>query len=656
VEYTISQEKVAGSKDLWRSCLALQSDDLFLDICRLHLGKIKTPYNKQALIDRLDAYLGRQEIQQMIIQSLDSDDRMLISLILLMDNPNQDDLISCSFSKQTLEVQHLLYNLQERLLIFFYNSQVLIAPQLKEIFQQKVFHLSSLFPFIESSKTDAPRLWFNEAFIAVLMSFVSAHGELFKNDGDLKKSAEKELSDIFPSLEQSQWLAGLRALMMTGMAEEDEGRLVLVYSRIDQFCALSLKQRLHILWASASALRSPFENHCQFLAELIGFMPLHKAFEKHHMLGIMMVLKVKHELIESSEELFDALFALRLIHEVQEGYFSLHPTIKIQENLINPNENTLSVSPDFIISAEPHCNLDTLYPLCCSLKPIRFDQISQFKISKESIIRWYDKEDSLESFAESLKEVSSKEIPTNIQSSIKSWEKDFSSLRIYQGTVLTVSPDRVAFIVHIPEIAEAIIRKLGEGIFLMRKHGEWKAALQRISPLPEFHEPINSVQRKGDFPQSISYKSNLDWTSSFYSEPEKVPEDVKAEISRIKDSSTKEELHLRMINKLLLRKNQLLSLKVQGVKEEARGLDSAGKLVLVEAALKNGRDLIEIQELGPNNDFITSLIKPISLHKTGTDILLYGEVFPDGSPMQIYMRKIAFLRKIRGSFVKTLEY
>ena len=125
-------------------------------------------------------------------------------------------------------------------------------------------------------------------------------------------------------------------------------------------------------------------------------------------------------------------------------------------------------------------------------------------------------------------------------------------------------------------------------------------------------------------------------------------------LTEIQDRDLKIELESRLQNALILFPHQLVSHKNPGEKAEARGLDNAGKLVLIEVALKNGRDLILISELGANDEFQDTLVKPVSLHKTGTDVLLYGEIYPDGSPIQINIRKIAFLKKIRGSHIKTL--
>jgi hypothetical protein len=53
----------------------------------MYLGEIKTPYNKQNLIERLGAFLHKEQVQQNILLLLSPTDCQLLSAIFYLENP-----------------------------------------------------------------------------------------------------------------------------------------------------------------------------------------------------------------------------------------------------------------------------------------------------------------------------------------------------------------------------------------------------------------------------------------------------------------------------------------------------------------------------------------------------------------------------------------
>ena len=45
---------------LWRESLTTMKDTHFFDLLRMYLGEIKTPYNKQNLIENLSSFLRKE--------------------------------------------------------------------------------------------------------------------------------------------------------------------------------------------------------------------------------------------------------------------------------------------------------------------------------------------------------------------------------------------------------------------------------------------------------------------------------------------------------------------------------------------------------------------------------------------------------------------
>ena len=60
----------AQKVELWRECLTTLPDAIFFELMRLYLGEIKTPYNKQNLIQQLGAFLHKEQVQKTILMLL----------------------------------------------------------------------------------------------------------------------------------------------------------------------------------------------------------------------------------------------------------------------------------------------------------------------------------------------------------------------------------------------------------------------------------------------------------------------------------------------------------------------------------------------------------------------------------------------------------
>ena len=136
---------------LWRNALTKLPDNHFFELMRIYLGEIKTPYNKQNLIENLGAFLHKPEIQQRIVSLLSVEDIQIINAIHYLTAPSQN-VLSRFFAKTLsfAELYEALMNLEERLIIFRYthdDGSVLfkINPILEQVLTQ-FFSLRTLIP------------------------------------------------------------------------------------------------------------------------------------------------------------------------------------------------------------------------------------------------------------------------------------------------------------------------------------------------------------------------------------------------------------------------------------------------------------------------------------------------------------------------------
>lgn len=203
------REQQAQKVVQWRECLTRLPDNLFFELIRMYLGEIKTPYNKQNLIERLGSFLHKEQVQQNILLLLSPTDCQLLSAIFYLENPTHS-LLARFFADtfSTAQLRENLMNLEERLLIFRNTSNLLpkeepaffLNPILENVLQQRL-HPSLLLPLPQEFQNQVegkplPQLSAN--LLATFFSFAKEYQDLCRQDGTLKKRAIQRLSQIFP--------------------------------------------------------------------------------------------------------------------------------------------------------------------------------------------------------------------------------------------------------------------------------------------------------------------------------------------------------------------------------------------------------------------------------------------------------------------------
>ena len=109
----------------------------------------------------------------------------------------------------------------------------------------------------------------------------------------------------------------------------------------------------------------------------------------------------------------------------------------------------------------------------------------------------------------------------------------------------------------------------------------------------------------------------------------------------------KEVLADRVRRKLILSENQLVPAAIRYEMTEARGLDYIGKIHLCQHVIEHGKSFLELS----TGDGKSILVKPEQLKKSCTDTLLIGVEIPDGKTVQIALRRVRLVRKVRMSLM-----
>ena len=108
----------------WKEAFSSLPDKQFFNTVRLYLGEVKTPYNKQKLIEALSSFLRKKEIQQNVVSLLCAQDRQIVSCINYVPNMTEVKLADLFRGSDVAPLLHeRLVNLEERLSVFRYRNE-----------------------------------------------------------------------------------------------------------------------------------------------------------------------------------------------------------------------------------------------------------------------------------------------------------------------------------------------------------------------------------------------------------------------------------------------------------------------------------------------------------------------------------------------------
>jgi hypothetical protein len=103
----------------WREALTRLADQHFFDLIRMYIGAVRTPFNKQRLIEELSAFLRKPENRAAILDGLDELDIRILSAIVELPQATQQKIVSLfAPSRSFPEIYERVLNLEERLLIY----------------------------------------------------------------------------------------------------------------------------------------------------------------------------------------------------------------------------------------------------------------------------------------------------------------------------------------------------------------------------------------------------------------------------------------------------------------------------------------------------------------------------------------------------------
>ena len=117
------------------------------------------------------------------------------------------------------------------------------------------------------------------------------------------------------------------------------------------------------------------------------------------------------------------------------------------------------------------------------------------------------------------------------------------------------------------------------------------------------------------------------------------------------------DLSTQIEKKLILYPAQLKNPVHEPSASEARGVDYAGKVRIIQQSLQSENTLLELIERTAQGKPARHLLRPTKLEKSGHDLVLIGEELPGEKSIRIRVEKIGYVKKWRNSlFIKPRDY
>ena len=686
----------------WRKCLATLPDDDFFDIIRMYLGEVKTPYNKQNLIEDLSAFLRKDDNKAAIIRLLTPEDLRVIAAVRFISNITLEKLEEFFGSLSFSELYTHVANLKQRLLIYELKDErsekklLHITPLLEDSLEQ-VLTLEQLLPaaVVQEKCDDVPPV-VSSQLIASFVSYILGHPECCKGDGIIKRRSTPELQKIFGNMPVLQIL--VKAFINMGLFKEEGFKLVINWDYWMSFANLEEDMQYAYLCAAASGKfsRSTLRTHAQLLFDVISNVPK-QGCTKDMMLKLAFLVKensgsdlrewsrFSQIMANAASQAVDADVMSTMIDScVSLGLMYVCATDKSGASVlaVSPQfapvkepspavcKTLLTIDAGFSVTIMPGLKLEHYLTLVKFLNIVNCDTAGVFEITKQSAMRAFDVDHTPGSILKELGKYCSYELPQNLSMSLEEWYAAYSSAALYHGYVLKVPPENELKIRRNPRIAHYIDEILAPGIFLLHFANDDEARMIVAKGGMDFIGKVRSAPEHRDFlaflplhemkKDALFVQKAPTGTAGKKKDGEKPAESVVFKLAGeeeqeqflqgLKDSvrsmnipsDQKEGLLGRIERRIVVNPIQLRGNSVRFEKLEAIGMDYQGKLHVVESAIQI-ESRVEV-EIDHGAKVIVGRPKSLSKKEGDADVVI---VLPDGTTQKLSICKILRIKRIK---------
>lgn len=675
------------SVDFWKSAIMTMPENSFFELIRSVFGKIKTPFKKQQMINDLETFLLREDIQKTISGYIDENDTKIIAAVALFREPVLEELKSFfSGDISYAQLQDIIVNLEERFIIYRFSEEnknrLALNPVLEQILLPLTVDFSLLFPSVSSAppqdKTASQAVILNDLVLAGLFSFVMEWESFFRGEGVIRKLAADAGKKIFPGINLEFVLGSMQLL---GLFFSEGDSLIPDTGRFNDFGSLSARERMEYCAAALLAYaeikspasppvpsymrtsgiggqtgflpplyRSRLKEFAGFIHSFLDSIDANLLYTEKTLLRLAEVIKSRTG-ITVSGNLFDTLEKTGLIITIQDQLKQAGAVL--QGKAENSNKTAITIDSGFSVLVHPEINYSDLINLAAFLSIREAGAVARFELNRDSAVRAFDRGVKADDVLDLLKRLSDNRVDDSFSWNLKDWEKRHREVSLKKGIVLTLSEER-RYLTGTMPLSSLIKDILAPGVYLLPETAMDEAAsvLQRAGI--DIIARSKSEKKTTGLRQYFSRISGDD-TRLFEIPSSQTSAPQKKDDSRLSkrfheilektqhEKNIKEELTARINRKLILCETQLKDADVRYEKLEAKLLDYAGKQNIAKQAIAQQSPLeLELQQ----DKRIFGI--PKALEKENNELILV--IIPDEQEaLRIPLAKIKLLRRIKKS-------
>lgn len=665
----------------WRESFATLPDNHFFELIRMYLGEIKTPYNKQKLIEELGAFIRKEDNKKNLIALLDDDDLEVVAAVKFVSLPTQEKLASFfSGVYSYAALYEKVINLEERLVLYRYENKVSgktligINPLLEELLDP-MLSAERLIPqsvFLE--KNEALPFTLNPQFLASFISFAFSHPEMCKADGAFKKRTVTELQQVYENSEQAVKVEHRLQLLAAsfcnlGLFHENDVGIQIDERKLALFAELTPAVQYAYICVSSTGRFGwvSLETNTQLLLDVLASIPK-TGYSRTALMRIGFIEQQKNNVRDGESGqmdcFIDSCVTFGILYSLgknlqNEEVYGVSPLFTNQSSALPGDPKVLSIDAGFSVTLMPGLSLAQLIPLVTFMDVVRYDTAAVFEITKRSVMQAFDSGFTPDTIFSLLVSYSAYELSQNLRVSIDEWYRSYSSASLYKGYVLKVSEDKTVLAEKNPVLAPYIKQKLSSGIYLLSFTNDEEARTVFLKSGIDF---IGNIKTCAEENEAVGF-------SKLQSHAIKISDDDSAvgnkQLPLINDADRKkmiaafykklEEMNLtaeqkegladRIERKIIINDIQLRGTSVRFERLEASGMDYSGKLHVVDSAIANNC-MIEIQG-DDNSDTLVGT--PLSLNKRTENAEVKVRLEPDHSIVDISIGAASRIKKIRAT-------
>ena len=669
-----------GYKD-WKEAMLQLPERTFFVLMRLYLGEIKTPFNKQRLVEGLGGFLSKAETQQTMIESLDRLDILILTAVHMLPVTNRGALLMFLSSETALQTR--LTNLEERL-ILYRNSYTDDYDRLINNYSINPFLYKAVEPLLDSHVLFLPQqkaepqsgtTLCDDIVLAGLYTFFLKETDVLKMSGAFKIRAEKQFKAVFQDAAADigcfkTLCVGLQNL---GLLIQEEASLAPQQGRWEEFFKQKpFDRKMYIIAAVYGHIRrDSMQKRAQFFSDFLTSLDPHGLYDditlKRFFDFLFMRLHVETNgdtsifpdmMIEDELKILDTLKMLKFLLPVGE-YWQLNTASFNQESVEQP----LIVAPSFEITMLPFTALGRIFPVLSCMEPVSILTTGRFTITRAACLRCFEQCCTDKALIDLLGEASGGTLPQNIKVSISEWYLQCTAVGLYYGFVITVAEDKRKLFQQNAGLQDIIYKELADGVYLIKQMDldSVRTMIKSAGLDVTFYTQGStgrytaagfvSIEHRHSVFGVFDKKEKKRFTAQF--EQEKDYYEHIRELQNLVDTMpidqyNKQSLKEKIAKKLIITREQLYGAPTDNEVREVSGLDFLGKIHLAETAIADNSRL-EVSIDGASGRRIIMGI-PIAIEKTEHDAVL--EIQEDNAQYKekISIAGIIKMRSFRSSF------